>query len=592
MQGVVWGGSPEPQPAPGRLWPDQGVGGKAARLLSCYPVAEIMRAIAIVGAAALAAGASLPVFEDVTARTGIAFRHDKSGTSRKYLIESVSGGVAMLDYDGDGWLDLYFVNGARFSDPMKAGAVPDKSDPKYWNRLYRNRHDGTFEDVTEKAGVRGIAYGMGAAAGDFDSDGHVDLYVTGFPRNTLYRNRGDGTFEDVTEKAAVAGGGWSTSAAWIDFDNDGRLDLIVCRYLKWDFEPDLWCGARAPGYRSYCHPDQFPPITPLVYRNLGAGRFEDVTAKAGFGNAPGKGLGIAINDFDRDGRVDVVIANDSYPQQLFRNLGNGTFREMGLEAGIAYDDEGHTYAGMGVDFADYNHDGWPDVIIDSLATQRYALYRNDKGSFDYASPAMGVATITKMRSGWGMKFLDYDNDGWPDVLVAQGHVMDNIQLTQPALRYLEPLLLMRNLQGRFADVSAQSGDAFSAAHSARGAAYGDLDNDGWIDVAINCNNSPPVILKNKGGNGNHWITIRTRGAASNRDGIGAKVRIAPEGGPEQHALVSTAGSYLASNDPRVHFGLGVAARIKLIEIKWPSGVVQRVENVQADRIVEVTEPRK
>jgi hypothetical protein len=523
------------------------------------------------------------IFDDIARQAGVNFRHQKSGTSRKYLIESITGGVAMFDYDGDGWLDLYFVNGAELKDPMKAGQAPNKSKPQFWNRLYRNRRDGTFEDVTEKAGVRGYGYGMGVAVGDYDNDGHPDLYVTNFGRNILYHNRGDGTFEDVTERAGVAAGGWSTSAGWLDIDGDGRLDLVVARYLKWDFEPDIWCGSRAEGYRSYCHPDQFQPITHIVYRNLGGGRFEDVTRQAGFGNSPGKGLGIAFHDYDRDGRLDIVVANDSYPQQLFHNLGNGKFQEIGLEAGIAYDDDGRTYGGMGVDFADYDNDGWPDVFINALGSQRYALYRNDRGRFEYASPKTGVAAITRMRSGWGTHFFDYDNDGWKDLFVAQGHVMDNIELTQPALRYREPMLLMRNVLGRFVDVSAQGGAPFRTPSSARGAAFGDLNNDGWIDIAVNVNDGPAMVLLNRGGNGNHWLTVDT-------DSMGAIMRLVPESGPEQYVIVSTAGSYLSANDKRVHFGLGPAASVKLLEITWPGGTVQRLENLKPDQILKITPP--
>jgi hypothetical protein len=527
--------------------------------------------------APMLAAASLPVFEDITARSGVDFRHDKSGTSRKYLIESASGGVAMFDYDGDGLLDLYFVNGAALADPMKEGGVADKSAPRFWNRLYRNRGGGRFEDVTEKAGVRGRGYGMGAAAGDYDGDGRADLYVTNFGANILYRNRGDGTFEDATARAGVRAGGWSAGAAWVDYDHDGHLDLIVARYLTWDFEPDIWCGSRGEGHRSYCHPNQFPPATHIVYRNRGDGTFEDATAKAGWSRSPGKGFGVAIGDYDRDGKVDIVVANDSYPQQLFRNLGGGRFEETGLDAGIAYDDDGRVYAGMGVDFADYDNDGWPDVFINALALQRYALYRNVKGVFEYVSTATGVGAITRMRSGWGARFLDYDNDGWRDLFVAQGHVMDNIALTQPAVRYREPLLLMRNLGGRFADVSASSGDAFQRPLAARGAAFGDLDNDGWIDVAVNCNDGPAVILRNRGAPGAHWLMVDAP--------IGSLVRVVDASGREQHAMASAAGSYLSSNDPRVHFGLGTAARVTLIEVVTPGGRVARRTDLEADRVI-------
>ena len=540
--------------------------------------------------ACVLAGAD-PVYEDITARTGIDFRHQASHTSRKYLIESMSGGVAMLDYDGDGRLDLYFVNGAELKDPMKAGAAPVKSATRFWNRLYRNQGDGTFRDVTEKAGVQGRGYGMGAAAGDFDNDGRADLYVTNYGGNILYHNRGDGTFEDVTKKAGVAAGGWSSSAAWVDFDHDGRLDLIVARYLKWDFEPDIWCGGRREGYRSYCHPDQFEPAAHVVYRNRGDGTFEDITAKAGWGKAPGKGLGIAIGDYDRDGWIDIAVANDSAPQQLFRNLGERRFEEAGLAAGMAYDDDGHTYAGMGIDFADYDNDGWPDLFINALGLQRYALYRNHKGAFEYESVASGVAGITRLLSGWGARFLDYDNDGWKDLFVAQGHVMDNIALTQPSLGYLEPPLLMRNAEGKFIDVSAKSGEPFRKPMAARGAAFGDLDNDGWIDVAINCNDGPAVILRNRGGNGNHWLMVETAGTRSNRDGIGARVRVVTADGVERHVTVSTSGSYLSSSDKRAHFGLGGQTMVKLVEVVWPSGQVQTVESVRADQVLKISEKR-
>ena len=525
-------------------------------------------------------------FEDVTAASRVDFHHRASRTSRKYLIESMTGGVAMIDYDGDGRLDLYFVNGAELKDPMKAGAVPVKTDERYWNRLYRNQGDGTFRDVTKAAGVAGHGYGMGAAVGDFDNDGRPDLYVTAYGGNTLYRNRGDGTFEDVTARAGVAGGGWSTSAAWVDLDQDGRLDLVVARYLKWDFEPDLWCGSRQEGQRSYCHPDRFQPVTYLVYRNRGDGTFEDVTAKAGWSRAPGKGLGIAIGDYDRDGRVDIAVANDSAPQQLFHNLGGGRFEETGLAAGMAYDEDGRTFAGMGIDFADYDNDGWPDLFVNALSLQRYALYRNRKGVFEYASGESQVGAITRLNSGWGARFLDYDNDGWKDLFVAQGHVMDNISVTQPSLQYREAPLVMRNVAGKFRSVAS----GIDKPLAARGAAFGDLDNDGWIDVVVNCNDGPPVILRNRGGSGNHWLTVVTTGTRSNRDGIGAQLRVVTEDGLEQHAMVSPAGSYLSASDRRAHFGLGGHRTAKLVEIVWPSGVKQTMQNVQADQILRVVEP--
>ncbi|HZT36533.1 MAG TPA: CRTAC1 family protein [Bryobacteraceae bacterium] len=531
-----------------------------------------------------------PLFRDVTERSGVRFVNQASPTSRKYLIESMTGGAAVLDYDNDGLLDIFLVNGAALKDPMAAGDRPDKSAPRYWNRLFRNNGDGTFSDVTEKAGVQGSGYSMGVAAADYDNDGHEDLYVTGLNKNTLYHNNGDGTFSDVTAQSGTGGSGWSTGALFIDYDRDGRLDLVVARYLTWNFSMDIWCGERRPGYRAYCHPDQFQPITHLVFHNEGNGRFKDVSDQTHFARFPGKGLGVAMNDFDRDGWPDIFIANDSVAQQLFRNRGDGTFEEVGVTTGVAYDSDGRAFAGMGADFADYDNDGWPDIFDDALATQRYAVFHNIKGAFDYVSDSVRVAAASHLHSGWGAKFIDYDNDGWRDLFVGQGHVMDNIQLTQPHLRYLEPPLLLRNNKGVFADVSAQAGPAFHQPTAARGVAFGDLNNDGWVDAVINCNNQPAVILENQRVGGNHWLIIDTRGTRSNRDGIGARIRLVTPTGPEQHAIVTTGGSYISSNDKRAHFGLGNNRVAKLIEVAWPSGSVQTLENVAADRIITVSEP--
>lgn len=531
-----------------------------------------------------------PGFVDATARSGIRFRNQSSHTSQKYLPETMTGGVAMFDYNHDGRLDLFFVNGAALADPMPAGKEPDKSDPRFWNRLYRNNGDGTFADVTEAAGVRGHSYGMGVAVGDYNNDGYPDLYVTNLGRNILYRNNGDGTFTDVTEKAGVGGGGWSVGACFVDYDRDGRLDLIVTRYLDWDFSKNIYCGQRKPGYRSYCHPDQFQAITHLVFHNNGDGTFTDVTKKCGIGAAPGKGLGVAIGDFDSDGWPDIMVANDSFPQQLFRNNHDGTFTETALTLGIAYDEDGKTFAGMGIDFADYDNDGWPDVFVNALANQRYAVFHNEKGkAFEYASGRTGVGSATMLHSGWGARFLDYDNDGWKDLFVGQGHVMDNIELTQPSVRYLEPLLLMRNAGGKFENVSDQSGAPFRVPLAARGVAVGDLNNDGSLDLAINCNDGPAVILLNQGGTGNHWLLVDTVGTRSNRDGVGARIKLVGASGLTQYGYVSTAGSYLSASDKRVHFGLGKDARARLLEITWPSGVVQRLENVPADQVLTIRE---
>jgi hypothetical protein len=501
----------------------------------------------------------------------------------------MGSGVAMLDYNNDGLLDLFFVNGAALRDPMPPGSKPDKSDPRYWNRLFRNNGDGTFTDVTLPAGLRGEGYGMGVAVGDFNNDGFPDLYVTSYGGNNLYRNNRDGTFTDVTREAGVAGAGWSVGACFVDYDRDGHLDLIVSRYLDWDFSKSIYCGKPQSGYRAYCHPDEFKPSTHLVYHNNGDGTFTDVSGKCGIGGVPSKGLGIAINDFDRDGWPDIAIANDSFPEQLFRNNRDGTFTEVATQMALAFDEDGKTFAGMGIDFADYDNDGWPDVFINSLATQRYALFQNQKGrAFDYVSGGAGISRITASHSGWGAKFIDYDNDGWKDLFVVQGHVMDNIELTQPSAHYREPLLLMRNRNGKFEDVSKSSGDIFQRPFAARGAAFGDLNNDGFVDVAINCNDGPALVLMNRG-NGNHWLLVNTIGTKSNRDAIGTRVRLVSASGVEQHGFVSTAGSYASASDKRVHFGLGQDTAAALVEITWPSGVVQVLEHVKADQILTIRE---
>ncbi|MEO8126571.1 MAG: CRTAC1 family protein [Bryobacteraceae bacterium] len=530
------------------------------------------------------------MFADVTERSKVQFLHRSSATSQKYLIESMAGGAAVFDYDGDGLLDIFLTNGAALRDSMPAGARPDKISPQYWNRLYRNNGDGTFADVTEKAGLQGTGYSMGAAAADYDNDGHTDLYVTNLNGNTLYRNNGDGSFTDVTARAGVLGGEWSSGALFIDYDRDGLLDLIVSRYVKWDFSMDIWCGERKPGLRAYCHPDQFQPITHLVFHNEGSGRFKDRTQESRMGQYPGKGLGIAMNDFDGDGWPDVFVANDAVPQQLFRNRRDGTFEEVGLARGVAYDDDGRSFSGMGADFADYDNDGWPDIFVNALATQRYSLFDNRKGLFDYVSDSSGVGAASILHSGWGAKFIDFDNDGWKDLMVGQSHVMDNIQLTQPHLRYLEAPLLLKNVNGRFEDVSKEAGPAMQRPRATRGIAFGDLNNDGWMDMVLNCNNEAAAIFQNQRVGGNHWLMVNTVGTTSNRDGIGTLVRLETDSGPPQHAMVSTGSSYLSSSDKRLHFGIGANRIVKLLELKWPSGKVQRLENLPVDRVMTVREP--
>jgi enediyne biosynthesis protein E4 len=527
-------------------------------------------------------------FVDITAKSHVVFNGQASYTPKKYLIETMGSGVALFDYDNDGLLDIFFVNGAPLTDPMDKGAVPQKTGPKYWNRLFHQKKDGTFEDVTEKAGLQGIGYDMGVAVGDYDNDGYEDLYVTAYGGNRLYHNNGNGTFTDVTEKSGTGGNGWSTSAAWVDLDNDGLLDLVVLRYLDWKFD-DVWCGEHREGYRSYCHPDIFKPIVPLVYHNDGNGHFTEVAAKVGI-DKPGKGLGIAIADFDRDGKIDLVVANDSMLEYLYRNKGDGTFEEVGMTAEMAVDSDGRTYAGMGVDFQDYDNDGLPDLIITNLANQRYALYRNNgDSSFSYDSYISGIAGMTLLHSGWGIHFFDYDNDGRKDILIAQGHDLDTIELNYPQLRYKEPMLLAHNTGKGFADVSATSGDVFHQAWTGRGLAVGDLDNDGRIDAVVTTNGGPAYVLHNETITTNHWLTLSLVGHRSNRDGIGAVIKLITSAGP-QYLTVTPAGSYLSSSDKRAHFGLGTDTSASLIEIRWPSGIIQKLENVHGDQTLTIEEP--
>jgi enediyne biosynthesis protein E4 len=527
-------------------------------------------------------------FVDVTEKLGVRFKQQASKTSKKYLLETMGSGVAVFDYDNDGRLDIFFANGARIDDPMSKGSIPQKDGPSYWNRLYHQKLDGTFEDVTEKAGLAGSGYSTGVAVGDYDNDGFEDLFVAGYGHSSLYHNNGDGTFTDVTATAGVAGSGWATSAAWVDYDNDGRLDLIVARYMVWDFD-DIYCGYREQGFRSYCHPDLFKPASVLLYHNQGNGRFIEVSHKAGI-DRPAKGLGLAIADFDHDGRIDILLANDSIPEFLFHNKGDGAFEEIGLPSGVGLDGSGATFAGMGVDFEDYNNDGWPDVIITDLANQKYALYANaGDGSFEYTTLTTGLGAISLLHSGWGARFLDYDNDGWKDLFIVQSHVMDTIQVNEPHLHYLEsPLLLWNDHGKRWMDVSEQSGEVFQEKWASRAMAVGDLDNDGRVDVVFNSIDQPARVLRNETPGQNHWIILNLVGTRSNRDGIGAQVKITTATGT-QYAMVTTASSYQSSSDKRLHFGLAADAVITRVEIRWPSGIKQELSDLKADQVVTILE---
>jgi hypothetical protein len=556
------------------------------------------RDLASVSACALAIVAAAPAgdirFTDVTSDAGVAFVHQSSATSNKYLVETMGGGVALFDYDNDGRLDVFFTNGAKIDDPLPVGKRPDKSDAKYWNRLYRQTQGGTFIDVTEKAGLSGMPqnyYGMGVAVGDYDNDGFEDLYVTNFGGNTLYHNNGDGTFTDVTGRAGVGASGWSASAGFFDADNDGKLDLFVTRYVDWTFETNRYCGEKKPGYRAYCHPDNYAGVANILYHNNGDGTFTDVSTKAGIANPNGKGLGVAFADYDRDGYMDIYVANDSVQSFLYRNNHDGTFSEEGLVAGVGFNEDGKTFAGMGVDFADYDNDGQPDIVVTDLSNERYKLFhQNADGSFRDATNTSGLGGLTLLYSGWSTRFLDYDNDGWKDLFVAQGHVMDTIEKTSPNLTYQQPPLLLRNESGRFSRV--EPGDAFTETWAGRGAAFGDLDNDGDVDVVLSNVGQKAVVLRNDGGNRNNWLAIQTVGTTSNRDGIGCLVKVVSASGLSQSFTVNTAVGYLSASDKRLLVGLGSDATAKLVEIRWPSGIVQRFENVAARQTLTAKEPAR
>ena len=531
-------------------------------------------------------------FTDITQSVGIDFKHESSATASKYLVETMGGGVALLDYDNDGRLDVFFTNGAKIDDAMPDGRRPDKSDRRFWNRLYRQNEDGRFSDVTEKAGLTGMPqdrYGMGVAVGDYDNDGFEDLYVTNYGGNILYRNNAGSTFTDVTTSAGVAAAGWSASAGFLDYDNDGKLDLFVTRYVEWSFQNNRYCGEKKPGYRAYCHPDNYDGVANVLYRNNGDGTFTDVSSKAGIADAAGKGLGVSFADYDHDGFMDVYVANDSVQSFLFRNNRNGTFAEVGLLAGVGFNEDGKTFAGMGVDFADYDNDGRPDIVVTDLSNERYRLFRqNDDGSFRDRTDMSGLGRATLPFSGWSMRLFDFDNDGWKDMFVAQGHVMDTIEKTAPNLKYLQPPLLLRNESGRF--VRVVPGKVFEESWAGRGAAFGDLDNDGDVDVVVSNLDQRALVLRNDGGNAGNWLAIRTVGTTSNRDGIGCRVKVVAASGLAQYFTVTTAAGYLSASDKRLVVGLGADSSAALVEIRWPSGVVQKFADVKAGQTLRATEP--
>jgi hypothetical protein len=530
---------------------------------------------------ALVATIASPLFE-VQVPPGLSFTLENSPTAQKYLIETMPGGVALLDYNNDGLLDIFLVNGGRVTGPMQIPENFDRRNPRYWNRLYRQNRDGSFTDVTEQAGLANAGdgnYGMGVAVGDYDNDGFPDLYVTSYGKNILYHNNGDGTFTDVTAKAGVAAGGWSVSAGFFDYDNDGKLDLFVTRYMEWDTKHSRTCGGE---WHTYCPPEEFPATTSILYHNKGDGTFEDVSQKSGIAAKKGRGLGVAFADYDGDGFTDVFVANDGMQQFLFHNNGNGTFSERALESGAGLSEDGRRLSGMGVVFQDYDNDGRPDIIVTELPREIYGVYHNEgAGSFTYRSLETGLGVLSSGSSGWGVGLEDFDNDGWKDLFVAQGHVLDNVEQIDPSLHYKELPLLAMNHNGRF----ERSDSGATSMLAARGAAFGDLNNDGWVDVVTTTLGGHPQIFLNKKGN-QHWLTITLRGTRSNRDGFGARVQV-----NGQTRFASSAGSYLSASDKRLHFGLGSAEAAK-VEVLWPSGIHQIMNEVHADQSVEVREPER
>lgn len=550
---------------------------KAWAALLAVPVA-----ISIAAASIAAEGEPSLRFRNVAETSGVRFVHQSVPSAEKYLVESVPGGVAVFDYNGDGRPDIFFTNGAAAPTLDKRGAAD-------WNRLYRNDGNLRFTDVTDAAGVRGIGAAMGAAAADYDNDGDVDLFVAGVRRHQLLRNRGDGRFEDVTEASGIASGDWGVAAGWFDADNDGRLDLFVVNYVQWTADTHPFCGDQARGIRIYCHPRMFAGLPNRLYRNRGDGTFEDISARSGVLAQIGKGMSVAFADVDRDGRVDVFVTNDAMPNVLFQNKGDGTFAETALMAGVSVPDSGRPISGMGVDIEDYDNDGWDDIFLTALTGETFPLFRNDsaKGALAFAdaTQASGVARATVKASGWCAIAADFDNDGWKDLLSANSHVDNRIGEFE-ANAYKQANMLLRNDgRGRFTDVSAEAGLAGTvAAHRGCGAA--DLDGDGRLDLVVSALGTPAEVWKNESPPDRRWLIVKLVGSKSNRDGIGARVTVGT-----QARTMTTAIGYASSSHAGLHFGLGSSggATIDRVEVQWPSGTRQVIEHVKTNQVLTIKE---
>jgi enediyne biosynthesis protein E4 len=529
-------------------------------------------------------------FENIAAKSGLHYVTANCPTPNKNQPETLVAGVGLFDYDRDGYLDVYLVSGA---------AIPSlqKESPAYWNRLFHNNHDGTFTDVTEKAGVAGTGYGMGVAVGDYDNDGWPDLFVANVTGNQLFHNNGDGTFTDVTAKAGVGGAlldgkkMWSVGAGWFDYNNDGLLDLFVVNYCKWEVNKDPICALNGE-VRGYCHPKYYAPLHNTLYRNNGDGTFTDVSEETGIAAEMGKGMSVSFADYDGDGFLDAFVANDTTRNFLFHNIGGKRFEEIGVLAGVAYGAHGTALSGMGSDFRDVNNDGRPDIWHTAVEHETFPLYVNRGGGDFFDSTATGgLAQLTGNMSGWGNGIVDFDNDGWKDLFVARSNVVDNISLLYPNRRYTEPNSVFRNLgNGKFEDVSATAGSDFQLEAAHRGVAFGDLDNDGRVDMVVSVLGGPVKIFHNISGNNNHWILLNLVGTRSNRMAIGAQLRVTTEDDKSQWNQVATAVGYASSSDSRVHFGLGANRRIREIQIRWPSGIKQEIHNVDVDRVMTIEEP--